>query len=104
MAESADILRAPHQIVILPDLNAGCSMADMAQTDDVHEAGATLERLGLHSVTPVTYMNSTAELKAFCESITTRKAPLADAWAGYDSVRVLTAAMEANKFAGWVSV
>lgn len=66
MAESADILRAPHQTVILPDLNAGCSMADMAQTDDVHEAGATLERLGLHSVTPVTYMNSTAELKAFC--------------------------------------
>ena len=66
MAESADILRAPHQTVILPDLNAGCSMADMAQSEDVYEAGATLERLGLHSVTPVTYMNSTAELKAFC--------------------------------------
>ena len=66
MAESADILRAPHQTVILPDLNAGCSMADMAQSEDVYEAGATLERLGLHDVTPVTYMNSTAELKAFC--------------------------------------
>jgi quinolinate synthase len=66
MAESADILRAPHQSVILPDLNAGCSMADMAPTDDVLEAGAALERLGLHSVTPITYMNSTAELKAFC--------------------------------------
>jgi quinolinate synthase len=66
MAESADILRAEHQTVILPDLNAGCSMADMAQAEDVHEAGATLERLGLHDVTPVTYMNSTAELKAFC--------------------------------------
>jgi quinolinate synthase len=66
MEESADILRAPHQTVILPDLNAGCSMADMAQTEDVYDAGATLERLGLHSVTPVTYMNSTAELKAFC--------------------------------------
>ena len=66
MAESADILRAPHQTVILPDLNAGCSMADMAPTDDVLDAGATLERLGTHDVTPVTYMNSTAELKAFC--------------------------------------
>jgi len=66
MAESADILRAPHQTVILPDLNAGCSMADMAPTDDVVDAGATLERLGVHDVTPITYMNSTAELKAFC--------------------------------------
>jgi quinolinate synthase len=66
MAESADILRSPHQAVILPDLNAGCSMADMASTEDVLDAGATLERLGLHSVTPITYMNSSAELKAFC--------------------------------------
>ena len=66
MAESADILRAPHQTVILPDLNAGCSMADMAPTDDVLDAGAALERLGFHDVTPVTYMNSTAAIKAFC--------------------------------------
>jgi quinolinate synthase len=66
MAESADILRAPHQTVILPDLNAGCSMADMAPTEDVLGAGAALERLGFADVTPVTYMNSTAELKAFC--------------------------------------
>jgi len=66
MAESADILRAPHQTVILPDLNAGCSMADMAPTEDVLEAGATLERLGVTDVTPVTYMNSTADIKAFC--------------------------------------
>jgi quinolinate synthase len=66
MAESADILRAPHQTVVLPDLNAGCSMADMAQTEDVLQAGAALDRLGLRSVMPVTYMNSTAELKAFC--------------------------------------
>lgn len=66
MAESADILRAPHQTVILPDLNAGCSMADMAPTDDVLDAGATLERLGVTDVTPVTYMNSTAAIKAFC--------------------------------------
>ena len=66
MAESADILRAPHQTVILPDLNAGCSMADMAPTEDVLDAGAALERLGFADVTPVTYMNSTAEIKAFC--------------------------------------
>lgn len=66
MAESADILRQPHQSVILPDKNAGCSMADMAATEDVFEAGAALDRLGLRSVMPVTYMNSSAELKAFC--------------------------------------
>lgn len=66
MAESADILRQPHQSVILPDLNAGCSMADMAPTEDVLLAGATLDQLGMNSVTPITYMNSTAELKAYC--------------------------------------
>ena len=65
MAESADILRATRQTVILPDLNAGCSMADMASTEDVLLAGETLDRLGIETV-PVTYMNSTAELKAFC--------------------------------------
>jgi len=66
MAESADVLRREHQTVILPDLAAGCSMADMAQTEDVVLAGAALESLGFHAVTPVTYMNSSAELKAFC--------------------------------------
>jgi len=66
MAESADILRGPNQTVILPDLNAGCSMADMAPTEDVLLAGATLDRLGIDSVMPITYMNSTAELKAYC--------------------------------------
>jgi quinolinate synthase len=65
MAESADILRDRHQTVILPDLAAGCSMADMAPTEDVLLAGATLDRLGLRTV-PITYMNSTAELKAHC--------------------------------------
>ena len=65
MAESADILRGPRQTVLLPDLNAGCSMADMAATEDVFLAGETLDRLGIRA-TPVTYMNSTAELKAFC--------------------------------------
>jgi quinolinate synthase len=65
MAESADILRQPHQSVILPDMNAGCSMADMARNDDVLDAGEALDRLGVPFL-PVTYMNSTAELKAFC--------------------------------------
>ena len=65
MAESADILRQPHQTVILPALHAGCSMADMARNDDVLDAGEALDRLGI-SYMPVTYMNSTAELKAFC--------------------------------------
>jgi quinolinate synthase len=65
MAESADILRGPRQTVILPDMNAGCSMADMAPTEDVLLAGAMLDRLGIRSI-PITYMNSTAELKAFC--------------------------------------
>lgn len=66
MAESADILRADGQEVSLPDRNAGCSMSDMAPTDDVLAAGAALERLGFRSVMPITYMNSSAELKAYC--------------------------------------
>lgn len=66
MAESADVLRGPRQTVILPDLAAGCSMADMAPTEDVIAAGAALESLGLSSIIPITYMNSSAELKAYC--------------------------------------
>ncbi|HEV2129030.1 MAG TPA: quinolinate synthase NadA [Thermomicrobiales bacterium] len=66
MAESADILGSPHQQVILPNLEAGCSMADMANGDDVAAAWATLERLGITGAVPVTYMNSSAEIKAFC--------------------------------------
>ena len=66
MAESADILRQPHQTVILPDLKAGCSMADMADLEDVEEAWERLVRVHGESFVPVTYMNSTAALKAFC--------------------------------------
>jgi quinolinate synthase len=66
MAESADILSAEGQTVSLPDRNAGCSMADMAPTDDVLEAGEALERMGAGSFLPVTYMNSSAEIKAYC--------------------------------------
>ena len=66
MAESADVLRQPHQTVILPDLKAGCSMADMADTADVEEAWECLTRAHGDTLVPVTYMNSTAALKAFC--------------------------------------
>lgn len=66
MAESADILSAAHQQVILPDMAAGCSMADMARLDQVEEAWEQLQQLGIADVLPVTYMNSAANIKAFC--------------------------------------
>jgi quinolinate synthase len=66
MAESADILSQPHQRVILPNLEAGCSMADMAKSDDVEGAWQDLTNLGIANVVPITYMNSAAALKAFC--------------------------------------
>ncbi|CAB4562359.1 unannotated protein [freshwater metagenome] len=66
MAESADILTGDHQAVILPDLNAGCSMADMADLEEVTEAWETLAATtDISKVIPITYMNSSAALKAF---------------------------------------
>ena len=66
MAESADILRREHQTVILPDLNAGCSMADMADIGQVEACWSELSSLlDSRKVIPVTYMNSTAAIKAF---------------------------------------
>lgn len=66
MAESADILTSAKQRVILPDLAAGCSMADMATANQVNECWAQLEKLGVASrTTPVTYMNSSAAIKSF---------------------------------------
>src|SRR5579862_3411344 len=66
MAESADILTAEHQQVILPDLNAGCSMADMADTDAVEEAWDAIATVtDVERVVPITYMNSSAALKSF---------------------------------------
>src|SRR5438270_3444715 len=66
MAESADILTADHQQVCLPDLNAGCSMADMADLDSVEEAWESLaEVTDVDAIIPITYMNSSAALKAF---------------------------------------
>ncbi len=66
MAESADILSGAHQQVILPNLEAGCSMADMAKADDVEAAWTALDDLGIDNIVPITYMNSAAALKAFC--------------------------------------
>jgi quinolinate synthase len=67
MAESADILTSPQQKVILPDLAAGCSMADMARLGQVEDAWDALADAGIaDSVVPVTYMNSSADIKAFC--------------------------------------
>jgi quinolinate synthase len=66
MAESADILRREHQMVVLPDLNAGCSMADMADIGQVEACWSELSSLlDSRKIIPVTYMNSTAAIKAF---------------------------------------
>src|SRR3712207_6918080 len=66
MAESADVLTADHQQVVLPDLNAGCSMADMADIDEVEEAWEAIAQVtDIERVVPITYMNSSAALKAF---------------------------------------
>src|SRR5947209_14119576 len=66
MAESADILTAEHQQVMLPDLNAGCSMADMADLDSVEEAWEALDEvIDVDRLVPITYMNSSATPKAF---------------------------------------
>lgn len=68
MAEVADIITRPEQIVILPDLSAGCAMADMADLDQVERAWAELSSVldAEASITPVTYINSAADLKSFC--------------------------------------
>ncbi len=71
MAESADILASDWQQVILPDLNAGCSMADMAEIGQVEDCWKQLVKFGVtgysgDGLTPITYMNSTAAIKAFC--------------------------------------
>ncbi len=65
MAESADILTSERQVVILPDLSAGCSMADMAHIDQAEEAWSTLTAQAGMPITPITYVNSAAAIKAF---------------------------------------
>jgi quinolinate synthase len=69
MAETADILARPWQQVVLPDLNAGCSMADMAEIGQAEDCWESLERLKMtagEGILPLTYVNSAAEIKAFC--------------------------------------
>lgn len=102
MAETADILSSANQAVILPNLAAGCSMADMADIDSVTEAWEQLEEIygtepdenGLMPIIPVTYMNSSAALKGFCGErggivCTSSNAKTVLAWAFERGQRVL---------------
>ena len=96
MAESADVLSGPHQKVILPNPAAGCSMADMANIAEVEECWEMLnETLGEDAgIIPVTYMNSAANLKAFCGRnggivCTSSNAPAVIRWAFTKGKRVL---------------
>ncbi|HEX4713594.1 MAG TPA: quinolinate synthase NadA [Ktedonobacteraceae bacterium] len=96
MAESADVLSAPHQKVILPNPAAGCSMADMANIAEVEECWELLlDQLGEDAgIIPVTYMNSAANLKAFCGRhggavCTSSNAPKVMQWAFSQGKRVL---------------
>ncbi|MBF8268278.1 MAG: nadA [Dehalococcoidia bacterium] len=95
MAEAADILSKPHQKVLLPNMSAGCSMSDMANPDDVLYCWEQLDSVGLASTTtPVTYMNSTASLKALCGQnggivCTSTNAPPVLKWAYEQRPRVL---------------
>lgn len=96
MAESADVLSGPHQQVILPNPAAGCSMADMANIAEVEECWEMLlDQLGEDAgIIPVTYMNSAANLKAFCGRhggvvCTSSNAPKVMQWAFRQGQRVL---------------
>jgi len=95
MAESADILRREHQIVVLPDLNAGCSMADMADIGQVEACWSELaEVVDTSKIVPVTYMNSTAAIKAFTGEhrgsiCTSSNASAVMKWAFEDGEKVL---------------
>jgi quinolinate synthase len=94
MAESADVLSAPHQQVILPDLAAGCSMADMAAPDQLEMCWRELGEMGVDSTVPVTYINSAASIKAFCGEqggivCTSSNAAAALDWAWQQGERIL---------------
>ena len=95
MAETADILSRPNQSVTLPNLTAGCSMADMARIDDVLDCWDDLQDvLGADEIIPITYMNSTASIKALCGRnggivCTSSNAPATFEWALAQGKRVL---------------
>ena len=94
MAESADILSGEHQKVVLPDMSAGCSMADMAALDQVETCWEDLKRVAAGKIIPITYMNSTASIKAFCgyhggAVCTSSNAPAVMRWALERGDRIL---------------
>ncbi len=95
MAEASVILARPGQRVFLPDPDAGCPLADMAEIDQVEEAWAAIERAGLvDRFVPITYMNSSAALKAFCGGhggtvCTSSSAGRAFDWAAAQEKRIL---------------
>ena len=94
MAESADILSGEDQKVVLPDLSAGCSMADMAEIDQVETCWEDLQRVTAERIIPITYMNSTAAIKAFCGRnggavCTSSNAPALMRWALERSEKIL---------------
>ena len=94
MAEAADILSGDHQIVILPNMAAGCSLADMAAPDDVYACWQELAEAGIQGILPVTYINSAASLKAFCGRhdgivCTSSNARMVTKWALQRAERVL---------------
>ena len=99
MAESADVLAHNGQQVLLPDLNAGCSMADMAEIGQVESCWEQLISMGITSeegrgITPLTYMNSSAAIKAFCGErgglvCTSSNAPAAFEWAFKRNEKIL---------------
>src|SRR5437667_4084802 len=94
MAESADILSADYQKVVLPDMSAGCSMADMAALDQVETCWEDLSRVTTGKIIPITYMNSTASIKAFCGGhggavCTSSNAPAVMRWALERGDRIL---------------
>ena len=94
MAETADILSNPDQAVILPDMRAGCSMADMADIHQTERAWAKLEQVFGDTMLPLTYVNSTAAIKAFCgerggATVTSSNAHKMVKWAFTQKERIL---------------
>ncbi|SFJ81921.1 MULTISPECIES: quinolinate synthase NadA [unclassified Bacillus (in: firmicutes)] len=94
MAETADMLTTDEQIVILPDMRAGCSMADMADIEQTERAWKELQQLFGDTMLPLTYVNSTAAIKAFCgrnggATVTSSNAKKMVKWAFTQKERIL---------------
>jgi len=94
MAETADILSSDEQVVVLPDLRAGCSMADMADIHQCERAWTKLQALLGDTIIPITYVNSTAAIKAFCgrnggTTVTSSNAQKVVRWAYTQKERML---------------